>query len=69
VILLYSGGMEATHKLEASVPALELGSVAALDSVRISGFRSLVEFEQVNLPTAFVLDSANGSGKTNLIRF
>jgi len=48
---------------------LGLGSVSALDSVRISGFRSLVEFEQANLPTAFVLDGANGSGKTNLIRF
>ena len=40
-----------------------------LESVRIKGFRSLADIEIHNLPAATILIGANGSGKSNLIRF
>lgn len=40
-----------------------------IESVRIKGFRSLVEMEIDNLPQKTVLVGANGSGKSNLIQF
>jgi predicted ATPase len=40
-----------------------------LESIRIKGFRSLADIEIHNLPAATVLIGANGSGKSNLIRF
>ena len=42
---------------------------AAIDAVRIKGFRSLADVELTDLPNATVLIGANGSGKSNLIRF
>ena len=42
---------------------------AAIDAVRIKGFRSLADVELTGLPNATVLIGANGSGKSNLIRF
>ena len=42
---------------------------AAIDSVRIRGFRSLADVQLNNLPNATVLIGANGSGKSNIIRF
>ncbi len=40
-----------------------------LESVRIRGFRSLAKVDLSNLPNAAVLIGANGSGKSNFIRF
>ena len=40
-----------------------------IQSVRIKGFRSLADFELLDLPRATVLIGANGSGKSNFIRF
>ena len=40
-----------------------------LESIRIRGFRSLADVELSNLPRAAVLIGANGSGKSNFIRF
>ena len=40
-----------------------------LESVRIEGFRSLAKIEVDNLPKAAVLIGANGSGKSNFVRF
>ena len=40
-----------------------------LESVRIRGFRSLANVELSNLPNAAVLIGANGSGKSNFMRF
>ena len=40
-----------------------------IESVRIRGFRSLADVELSNLPRATVLIGANGSGKSNFIRF
>ncbi len=42
---------------------------AMIESVRIRGFRSLEEVELSGLPRATVLIGANGSGKSNLLRF
>ena len=40
-----------------------------IESVRIRGFRSLADIEIENLPRAVVLIGANGSGKSNFVRF
>ena len=40
-----------------------------IESIRIKGFRSLADVEISNLPQAAVLIGANGSGKSNFIRF
>ena len=40
-----------------------------IESVRIEGFRSLAEIKVDDLPKAAVLIGANGSGKSNFIRF
>ena len=40
-----------------------------IESVRIRGFRSLADVELSDLPRATVLIGANGSGKSNFIRF
>ena len=40
-----------------------------IESIRIRGFRSLADFEIEALPSAAVLIGANGSGKSNFIRF
>ena len=40
-----------------------------IESVRIKGFRSLADVEITALPRAVVLIGANGSGKSNFIRF
>lgn len=42
---------------------------ATIETVRIRGFRSLVDVELTGLPRATVLIGANGSGKSNVIRF
>ena len=42
---------------------------AKIESVRIRGFRSLADVTLSNLQNANVLIGANGSGKSNLIRF
>ena len=42
---------------------------AKIESVRIRGFRSLADVEITELPMATVLIGANGSGKSNFIRF
>lgn len=42
---------------------------ATIDSVRIRGFRSLKDVEISGLPKAAVMIGANGSGKSNFIRF
>ena len=42
---------------------------AAIDAVRIRGFRSLADVELTDLPQAVALIGANGSGKSNVIRF
>ncbi len=42
---------------------------ATIESVRIKGFRSLADVELSDLPRAAVLIGANGSGKSNFIRF
>ena len=40
-----------------------------IESVRIRGFRSLADVELAGIPKAAVLIGANGSGKSNFIRF
>ena len=40
-----------------------------IESVRIRGFRSLADVELLGLPQATVLIGANGSGKSNFVRF
>lgn len=40
-----------------------------IDQVRIQGFRSLADVELSGIPKAVVLIGANGSGKSNFIRF
>lgn len=40
-----------------------------IDQVRIKGFRSLADVELLEIPKAAVLIGANGSGKSNFIRF
>ena len=40
-----------------------------IESVRIRGFRSLADVELLNLRSANVLIGANGSGKSNFVRF
>ena len=40
-----------------------------IDHVRIQGFRSLADVELAGIPKAAVLIGANGSGKSNFIRF
>ena len=40
-----------------------------IESVRIKGFRSLADVEIEGLPQVAVLIGANGSGKSNFIRF
>ena len=42
---------------------------ASIDYVRIQGFRSLADVELAGIPRAAVLIGANGSGKSNFIRF
>lgn len=42
---------------------------ARIENVRIKGFRSLVDVQLTDLPMAAVLIGANGSGKSNIIRF
>lgn len=44
-------------------------STGRIESLRIRGFRSLADVELSNLQNANVLIGANGSGKSNLIRF
>ena len=44
-------------------------SAGRIESLRIRGFRSLADVELSNLQNANVLIGANGSGKSNLIRF
>lgn len=40
-----------------------------IESVHIKGFRSLADVEITGLPQVAVLIGANGSGKSNFIRF
>ena len=40
-----------------------------IESIHIRGFRSLADVELSNLPQAAVLIGANGSGKSNFVRF
>ena len=40
-----------------------------IESVTIRGFRSLADFAISEMPNAAVLIGANGSGKSNFIRF
>ena len=40
-----------------------------IESIRIKGFRSLADVEIDDMPGATVLIGANGSGKSNFIRF
>ena len=42
---------------------------ATIESIRIRGFRSLKDVEITDLPMATILIGANGSGKSNFIRF
>ena len=44
-------------------------NTSMIESVRIKGFRSLADVELSDLPRAVVLIGANGSGKSNFIRF
>ena len=44
-------------------------NVTTLEAIHIRGFRSLSNIEITDLPRAAVLIGANGSGKSNLIRF
>ena len=44
-------------------------STTFIDRVHIRGFRSLADVELSDLPKAAVLIGANGSGKSNFIRF
>ena len=43
--------------------------MATIESVHISGFRSLADVRIDGLPQVSVLIGANGSGKSNFIRF
>ena len=40
-----------------------------IQSVQIKGFRSLADFRIEDMPKAAVLIGANGSGKSNFVRF
>ncbi len=40
-----------------------------IESIKIKGFRSLADFEMLEMPQATVLIGANGSGKSNFMRF
>jgi len=44
-------------------------SYPKIESIRIKGFRSLAEIELEQLPNATVMIGANGSGKSNFMRF
>ena len=46
-----------------------MDSPAMIESLHIRGFRSLADVELLNMPKATVLIGANGSGKSNIIRF
>ena len=46
-----------------------LSNTTFIDQVRIRGFRSMVDVELSEIPRAAVLIGANGSGKSNFIRF
>ena len=46
-----------------------MNKTAFIDRVRIQGFRSLADVELLRIPKATVLIGANGSGKSNFIRF
>ncbi len=46
-----------------------IGLRAKIDRVRIKGFRSLADVEMSGLPDVTVMIGANGSGKSNFIRF
>ena len=46
-----------------------MNKTAFIDRVRIQGFRSLADVELLKIPKATVLIGANGSGKSNFIRF
>ena len=46
-----------------------LRNAASLEAIHIRGFRSLSNIEITDLPRVAVLIGANGSGKSNLIRF
>ena len=46
-----------------------MSTTAFIENVRIHGFRSLAEVELSEIPRAAVLIGANGSGKSNFIRF
>ncbi len=46
-----------------------IGLRAKIDQVRIKGFRSLADIEITELPDVTVMIGANGSGKSNFIRF
>lgn len=46
-----------------------MSETAFIDQVRIQGFRSLADVELLGIPKAAVLIGANGSGKSNFIRF
>ena len=44
-------------------------SATTIESVKVRGFRSLADVELSGMPKATVLIGANGSGKSNIIRF
>ena len=46
-----------------------MSNTTLIDHVRIQGFRSLADIELSGIPKATVLIGANGSGKSNFIRF
>ena len=46
-----------------------MNPAAKIESVRIRGFRSLVDVEFPDLPNVAVLLGANGAGKSNFLRF
>ena len=48
---------------------MRLNKTTFIDQVRIQGFRSLADVELSEIPKAAVLIGANGSGKSNFIRF
>ena len=59
-----------TNKTEARLSFVQPADrPARIESVRIRGFRSLKDVELRDLPDAQVLIGANGSGKSNFIRF
>ena len=45
------------------------GLHARIESIRIRGFRSLADVQVTDLPPVAVLIGANGSGKSNVMRF